>query len=248
MTRSKTPGARSPNAGLGPEAPDEFTAMVQIESGALLSCALRLTKNLPDAWDLFQDTIERAFRSKRRETVLPNAKPWLLTIMQNLFIDRCRSASVRRTQPLTPALLETLARVEPESPAPAMWRSVNEEAVNRSIRALPAKMLAIFTMKREGFSYAQIAAHFQMKITTVGTCLNRARSRIRTLMFEHAADPLAADVRRGCTGDVEPNHRPRRLRTVPVDGSSGGSPLIGREEWSALPRRRTLSSSVDELI
>ena len=56
----------------------------------LYSRAVRLLRCAPDAWDLVQDTFEHALRGYDSFQPGSNMRVWLMTIMQHLFIDRCR--------------------------------------------------------------------------------------------------------------------------------------------------------------
>src|SRR5678816_735582 len=58
--------------------------------GVLFARAMRLARSHSDAWDLVQDTYERALRGQASFQPGTNLRLWLMTIMYNLFLDRCR--------------------------------------------------------------------------------------------------------------------------------------------------------------
>src|SRR6185295_20246 len=65
---------------------DEFLA-----HGALLrALARRLTGNDADAEDLLQDCFERAMRSSTQLRDAKATRSWLISILRNAFLDRCR--------------------------------------------------------------------------------------------------------------------------------------------------------------
>jgi len=70
--------------------PDE---MVSRYESVLYARAMRLLRTRSDALDLVQDTYERALRGKASFTPGTNLRHWLMTIMYNLFLDRCRRLS-----------------------------------------------------------------------------------------------------------------------------------------------------------
>ena len=58
--------------------------------GVLFARAMRLARSHSDAWDLVQDTYERALRGQASFQPGTNLRFWLMIIMYNLFFDRCR--------------------------------------------------------------------------------------------------------------------------------------------------------------
>jgi DNA-directed RNA polymerase specialized sigma24 family protein len=56
----------------------------------LFARAMRLARSHSDAWDLVQDTYERALRGQSTFQPGTNLRLWLMTIMYNLFLDKCR--------------------------------------------------------------------------------------------------------------------------------------------------------------
>jgi RNA polymerase sigma-70 factor, ECF subfamily len=147
----------------------------------LLSRALSLTRDLDDAWDLVQDTLERAL------THVPDCLPpekmgcWLLTILRNLFIDRVRAVKLRAA----PLRDEDIAGLpQPETEEPALWRRFGREDVQACLALLPVgltRAYALYTF--EGLSYEAIAEQLHISKATVGTRLHRARLRLRQLLL-----------------------------------------------------------------
>src|SRR3990172_1349264 len=66
----------------------EREALVHLD--ALYRVALRLTGNQPDADDLVQETMLKAYRAWDQYQQGTNAKGWLLTILRNSFINEYR--------------------------------------------------------------------------------------------------------------------------------------------------------------
>src|SRR2546429_2166165 len=75
---------------------EEARARVRFEEEALdlsdqvYRVARRLVGSREEAEDLVQQTYERAFRSWRQYTPRTNLRAWLLWILTNLNIDKCR--------------------------------------------------------------------------------------------------------------------------------------------------------------
>jgi RNA polymerase sigma-70 factor (ECF subfamily) len=143
----------------------------------LLLEAGRLTRNAADAQDLLQDTLERGLRKGERFTY-GSLRAWLMHIMRNLFIDRCRS---RRTAQANVDLL-SLADESPPAPLPA-WATVTDAELEAAVAALdPSARSVVVLREREGLSYAEIAQRLSIPPATVGTRLLRARRRLRELL------------------------------------------------------------------
>src|ERR1700745_358200 len=66
---------------------------------ALLSAALRLSRNPDDARDLLQETVLRAYRFFHQYTPGTNCRAWLLTILYNKFRNGYRGADREQVSP-----------------------------------------------------------------------------------------------------------------------------------------------------
>src|ERR1700754_4027145 len=78
-----------------------FAQAVREHETLLLGIARRLCGNDADAADLGHDTYERALRAWERYSDRENPRSWLVAILNNLFIDRCRK---NRRTPKTEAI------------------------------------------------------------------------------------------------------------------------------------------------
>ncbi|HUJ58556.1 MAG TPA: sigma-70 family RNA polymerase sigma factor [Kofleriaceae bacterium] len=148
---------------------------VRAHDALLLATARKLCRNAADADDLVHDTYERALRSWDRYDERGNVKSWLMAILHNLFIDRCRRA--RRDPRTTPVELCEVATPEP-APAPA-WASVTGEHVARALAAIGRDFREVYELHAAGRSYDEIAAELSIAKATVGTRLLRARKKLK---------------------------------------------------------------------
>lgn len=139
----------------------------------LAATARRLTGNAADADDLVHDTYERALRAWDRYADRGNLKAWLMTILHNQFIDRCRRAKRQQTE----AISEDV--VAPEPAAPPAWAAVTPEQLARALDALAAEFRAVYDLHAAGRSYDDIAAALAIPKATVGTRLLRARKKLK---------------------------------------------------------------------
>ena len=193
----------------------------------LLRRASRLERSHARAWDLVQDTFERALSHFHQFRPGTNPRAWLLSIMTNLFIDRCRLRS--RELLSEPSTFSELPTPKPETPA--LWRSFELDDITVALRRLPPPFQTVLDLHlTRRCSYAEIARHLGIPCNTVGTRLNRARKMMRALLTAPpsslqartpptrtrapATPPAARRAAAAKTArdrDVSRNHAPRKL-------------------------------------
>lgn len=157
----------------------DFAQVVRTHWAALKRRALWLTKTETDAADLVQETLVRAMAAARKQNDPALVLRWLLTIMLNLFLDDCRCRAARRVVSNSSRALERLPAVEPEPPS--FWRTASDETIGACVAALPACLRDTYRLYVAGWSYKELAQHFQISTDTVGTRLHRIRKAIRGL-------------------------------------------------------------------
>lgn len=168
-----------------------FSRHVLPEVDVLYRVAFSITRNRPDAEDLVQDTMFRAFRSiERFDGRHPRA--WLLTIMRNAQINRVRR---RRPGLLTnpDEFADRDAGVADDAAGPEQIVTDRQfdSVVEAAYLALSAKYREVIDLvDLAGLSYEEAAAVLEIPQGTVMSRLHRGRKRIR----ESLAD---AGVQRG---------------------------------------------------
>jgi len=160
-----------------------FGAFVREHEAALNATALRLCGNATDARDLVQDTLERGLRSLSRYKVGTDGRAWLLTILHNIFIDRCRSRTrERRADVTTEQVEERVAAPEPE--AMPSWAAISPEQLREALEKIPEEFRLVYQLHAlEGRSYNEISERLGVPKATVGTRLIRARRRLKELLM-----------------------------------------------------------------
>src|SRR5262245_15876467 len=99
---------------------------------ALYARAMRLVRSHSDAWDLVQDTYERALRGQAGFQPGTNLRQWMMTIMYNLFLDRCRRLA---REPRAFAIDDhEVASPEPDAQEP--WEAITHEQVTAALAGL----------------------------------------------------------------------------------------------------------------
>ncbi len=157
--------------------PDE---MVSRYEGVLYARAMRLVRSRSDALDLLQDTYERALRGQGSFQPGTNLRHWLMTIMYNLFLDRCRRLA---REPRALCIDEhEIASPEPDAPAP--WETITDEQIHAALADLEHPFREVYELRLLGnCSYDEIADRLTIPRSTVGTRLMRARRKLRETLL-----------------------------------------------------------------
>ena len=157
-----------------------FEEVVRATQCCLLKRACRLEHSEARAWDLVQDTFERALRHFHKFQPGTDARAWMLTIMSNLFTDRCRQRARERLS--DPSVLNHLSAPEPQTPS--LWETLEPEDVYGAVARLAPPFRTVLNLHFTcGRSYAEISESLGIPSSTVGTRLNRARTKMKTLLL-----------------------------------------------------------------
>jgi RNA polymerase sigma-70 factor (ECF subfamily) len=174
-----------------PEQPVMTVAEIAREYEPILYArAIRLLRNPSDAWDLVQDTFERALRGYPRFQQGSNLRVWLMTIMQHLFIDRCRKQS---REPAAEQIDDEQIATPESVPRPSGgWEEITDEQVADALSRLESPFREVYQLRLlDNCSYDEIAERLLIPRATVGTRLMRARKKLKeTLLQGLEEDPL----------------------------------------------------------
>jgi RNA polymerase sigma-70 factor (ECF subfamily) len=147
----------------------------------LFARAMRLARSHSDAWDLVQDTYERALRGQSSYQPGTNLRLWLMTIMYNLFLDRCRRQA---REPRVMAIDEGDIP-NPESSSPEPWEGITPEQVHAAVADLERPFREVYELRlTSNCSYDEIADKLTIPRSTVGTRLLRARQKLRRTLLD----------------------------------------------------------------
>jgi RNA polymerase sigma-70 factor (ECF subfamily) len=180
-----------------PDAPEPASpADLHAELPYLRAVARRLTGNPQDAHDVVQDALVRALPALHTIAAGPRLRAWLVTIVRHIHIDRVRRvAREPRSVPIDGFLADSLPSREPE---PAADDGMGMEDVEAALAALPETFRRVFVLHElEGRPYRDIAGALDIPLATVGTRLNRARTKLRALLAERRDATGAAAQRPG---------------------------------------------------
>lgn len=178
-------------AGAGASPSDvRFATAIREHEALLGAIALRLCRDPANAKDLLQDTYERALRAWERMPADANVRGWLVTILNRLFIDRCR-----RAKRATVVDLDLLDPPCAEPAAPPVWANVTGDQLAKAMARLDDEFRQVYVLHAiEGRSYREIAEALGIPGATVGTRLLRARRKLKEILVAElgAVDPEAA--------------------------------------------------------
>lgn len=170
---------------------EEFEREALVHLDTLYNVALRLAGNAPDAEDLVQEAVTKAWRawdSYRRGT---NCRAWLVTILRNTFINQFRRASRRPTAVQYEAVedINVLEAVQERDPEGTFFRYIVDDEVKRAIQDLPEEFrIPVVLSDVEGMSYAEIAEVLSVPVGTVKSRLFRGRRRLQQRLYEYALE------------------------------------------------------------
>lgn len=165
----------------GPEAARRILA----EQLPILRIVARgLSRDAAEIEDLVQDAYEKALRAIDTMDVRANPRGWMVTILHNLHIDRCRRRA--RMKPHVPA--DEVPIAAPEAVEAPAWSAISADDVRRAAAKLPEELRTTYTMfALDGRSYLEVAEALGIPKATVGTRLSRARARLKDLLMAELA-------------------------------------------------------------
>jgi len=157
--------------------------LVRLHEAELLAVALRLTRNREEASDLLQDALERALRFDGE--LAPQAPlGWMVTVMRNLFVDRCRQRRARHGYLRT---LQAAAGAWPPEggdtrEAPPRSARFGSDNLRDAVGELEAPFREVFELRARSLTLSQIGALLGIPVATAGTRLFRARRKLRAIL------------------------------------------------------------------
>lgn len=159
----------------------QFACDFQNLSKYLRAFAMKLTKDVNLAEDLYQDTALRAFSHQDKFATATNMKAWLSTIMKNTFIN-----DFRKKKRWERIIIHSGDNYMLESDDRCTWNEgeaqVRGEALEQLIGQLDPPMRIPFLMMYQGYKYEEIAAKMQLPLGTVKSRIFMARQAIKKKM------------------------------------------------------------------
>lgn len=152
-------------------------SLIEAEIPGLRRYARALSGDAALADDLVQDCLERALGGLGRWRRDGNPRPWLFTILRNVWIDELRR---RRSRPEQGGQDEAI-EASPTPPGQLDRLVVRDLGAALALLA-PEQREAVLLVGLEGMSYAQVAELTGVPLGTVMSRLKRGRDRLAALM------------------------------------------------------------------
>jgi RNA polymerase sigma-70 factor, ECF subfamily len=160
--------------------------------GQLLRHARHLAGNEADARDLVQDTFEKALRAAKRPRTVEEFRPWLMRVLNNVWIDRFRAARSREIVPYCDdrgggRLVEEMAITggaagDSSTGSADGWRDLSMSDIAAVLPEVPEPHRTAFRLfALERMTYAEVASSLGVVPATVGTRILRARRVLRAI-------------------------------------------------------------------
>jgi len=160
-----------------------FDALIGAHIPHLRRYARALTGDVTRADDLVQDTLERAWIKFHLWQPALDLRPWLFTIMHNIYVNQVR-ANVRRER--IPAS-DADAQVRGVRPNQTDMLEVSE--LLACLDRLPAEQREVLLLvSLESLNYTQVGKILGIPVGTVTSRLARARMRLRVLLEGSAGE------------------------------------------------------------
>lgn len=211
---------------------ERFERLAMPAVDALYRQAMKLTNNPDDAQDLVQDTFEKGFKAFESFKPGTNFEAWMTTIERNAFFNQYAKAK-RRPQRANDSSGEYddwdiysasghssdgLKSAEEEY----LDAFAPEEIMAALAKLSPERRQVFIDAAIDGKSYNQVAEEQGVKIGTVMSRLNRARTQLKHELATYARE-------RGYLAGVSASKAPPQAKSTGKPAKSAGKPQIDND-------------------
>lgn len=147
--------------------------------------ARALKGNRPDADDLVQDALERAYSKWHLWNRGAKLRPWLFAIMHNVFVNQAKLAR----NSFASVALDEAATVAVPARQDLVGDALDVATALQKLPPLQREVLLLVAL--EDFAYADAATALGIPIGTVMSRLASARAKVRELMSDLREHPAA---------------------------------------------------------
>jgi RNA polymerase sigma factor (sigma-70 family) len=138
----------------------------------LLNFLRRKGRSHEDAEDLIQEAMLRLHRYRRADQLVVNEEAFLTHTVQNLSVDLHRRFRQRQEVPLEQSLGNSF--VDPATPEKTIDAEQRLGCIRALLDAASVRTREIYFAQRAGYSYDEIAAHFNVSHITIRRHIARA--------------------------------------------------------------------------
>jgi RNA polymerase sigma factor (sigma-70 family) len=161
---------------------EAFQNRVLPAKNKLYRFALRFLNNEEEAKDVVQEVFIRVWNGREQMNEIQNWEAWCMRITRNLSLDRIRSMTRKKTQPIE----ETFnVRHDAMTPHETTESVESMERITHLIAKLPEKQRQIIHLRDiEGYSYNEICDIMEIDLNQVKVNLFRARNAVREKLMK----------------------------------------------------------------
>jgi len=165
-----------------------FDELMTVHEKRIYALCLRMTGNREDALDCAQDAMLRIWRALGSYRKQASFSTWVYRVATNTCLDYLRKKKTR------PSVSLDAMEDDGFSPSDASGDPVQQsEAAARKrtlaagIASLPPDMRAALVLRDvQGFSYEEVSDILDTPLGTVKSRINRAREKLRSILFQNA--------------------------------------------------------------
>ena len=165
-----------------------FDELMTVHEKRIYALCLRMTGNREDALDCAQDAMLRVWRALGSYRKQASFSTWVYRVATNTCLDYLRKKKTR------PSVSLDAMEDDGFSPSDASGDPVQQsEAAARKrtlaagIASLPPDMRAALVLRDvQGFSYEEVSDILDTPLGTVKSRINRAREKLRSILFQNA--------------------------------------------------------------
>lgn len=167
----------------------DIQALLAKITSSLRAFSLKLTGNMDDAEDLYQDTALRIMTNAEKYNPGTNFKAWAVTIMRNIFINNYRK-KVRRNLIIDQTPNNYYINSGNKTVANDGESVVTFNELQELVDKLPDDFRVPFLMAYQGYKYDEIAEQLGSPLGTIKSRIFFARKKLQK-MYENAMQERA---------------------------------------------------------
>jgi len=165
-----------------------FNAICERYRDKLINFIFRFIYDVSEAEDLAQDTLLKVYQNKHSYKSIAKFSTWIYTIAGNLAKTRLRQKKTRKTTPMSHIGKDDFDIIQTISGNIEEGTKVDEEFENALENALDKLSLdfrlVIILRQVQGLPYEDISKIISMPIGTVKSRINRARKKLKELLYD----------------------------------------------------------------
>ena len=169
----------------------EFSGQINEMANMLQAFAYKLTKNSEDSKDLYQETAYRALTNQDKFRPGTNLKPWLFTIMRNIFINNYRK-KVKANTIFDATDNQFYLNSGGETVQNNAESGILMQELKGMIDTLDDSIRVPFLMHYYGYKYQEIAEQLSLPLGTVKSRIFFARKELKSLIQDRYGNTLAS--------------------------------------------------------